>query len=183
MQLATFSSITWEISQSQINSLEDISTSFEMDSETEEGIKLKPQSVTIKTTYVRTSGCPDLTSIISMWRDSIGVIDTISISGWDNPLTPNGVRLKKVDVSDIALDPRGKPLKVSISATFEEPEAGSSSEASVDSGSSGGSSSESSYTEAIETGASSEDKAEKKPMTWGDIDPQYEGLEDNGGII
>ena len=179
--IATFGSISWEISQSQINSLEDISTSYEMDSETEEGIKLKPQSVTIKTTYVRTSGCPDLTSIINMWRGSIGVIDTISISGWDNPLTPNGVRLKKADVSNIALDPLGKPLKVSISATFEEPEEGSSSEASVDSG--GGSSSESSYTQAIDTGANSEDKAEKKPMTWGDIDPQYEGLEDNGGVI
>ena len=174
MQIAKFGNISWVVDETQITNLQDLSTSYEIETDAENGDTLKPQTVSLKTNYIRTSGCPDLTSIISMWKDAVGTVSTLDISGWDNPIVSSALKLMKVDVSDIKMDANGSPVTCSISASFEETQTGSTTE--VVTSEEEDNSVQQSYVSALETGPDEEEKEEWKPQGWGDIDPQYEGL-------
>jgi hypothetical protein len=172
MQIASFGNISWVIDATQIINLQDLSTSYELESDANEGDRLKPQTVSLKTNYIRTSGCPDLTSVIRMWKDAVGTIAPLDISGWNNPIVTSNLKLKKVDVSDIKMDVNGSPVMCSISASFEEAETGSTSEVVTESEDLA----QQSYVSALEVEPSESEKEEWKPQGWDDIDPQYEGL-------
>lgn len=174
---ATWNGIEWVVSPEGVQSLQDISTSYELE---DDGSALKAQTVTLKTTYLRSQHDPDLAGLLSLWRSQIGAVDVFRIGDYE--IGP-AMKLLKVEPSDFVINEFGTILKFTLSITLTEPrESNEESVSSDDEEEYYDDSYEYSdeeyydeeYYEAIDVGPSEEEKEEYKDEGWGEPDP-YEG--------
>ena len=125
--MASWNGMSWECSPKEITWLEGLSTSFEIETNTNadksgksptEMVGMKEIPVSFSTTYRVETGTRDIKKKISEWRALIGKAAPLIIG--NEIFGPNKLQLTKVVISNIKMRPNGLFTAATLSFSFKE---------------------------------------------------------------
>ena len=117
--IAYWCGYTWDVSRNEVRHLQDLTTSYELDSyNSQYGAKLKAQAIGLKTTYMMETGTSDINWVIASWKAGVGLNGPLYIGG--KQFGSDHMQLKRVDVSNTRVDDLGRLRQATILLSFEE---------------------------------------------------------------
>ena len=127
MAIAYWNGISWECNAREISYMDDLSTSFSIDTQNNadkegksptEEVGVNPIEISFSTTYRVETGTSNIRNLINKWKSMIGLSAPLLIGS--EVFGPDLVQLQSIGVSDISIRHDGVIRAAKLSFKFKE---------------------------------------------------------------